>query len=131
MGDTDCGVSVAWHKVPYIKGGWAQWDAVGGEDSVTHFNQIRQGSSVNGNRSSPRFFILGDQISSLPGWQEGAIASAWGALKRPQGEIVPEVSQVPSSLALVEGIAAVGGQVAACIICPDQLTEQQEIKITV
>ena len=71
------GVAIAWQNIPYIKGGWAQWHVV--DNAVMHFNVIDQGTGVynaaNGQLSDPNFFIVGDQISSLPGWQEGAIAS--------------------------------------------------------
>ena len=53
----------------------------GGVYSPSHFNVIAQGSGVRdatGQASAPVFFVIGDQISSLPGWQEGAIASERG-----------------------------------------------------
>jgi len=115
------GVSVAWHRVPYIKGGWAQWDAVPPTEgsSVKYFNDIRHGSAIQGNDSAlPRFFIVGDQVSSLPGWQEGAIASAWEIVKRLRGEPIPLANKVPSSLALVEGIGAIGGELAYSVLGP-------------
>ncbi|MEO1085224.1 MAG: FAD-dependent oxidoreductase, partial [Acidobacteriota bacterium] len=67
------GVAIAWQNMPHIKGGWAQWHAV--KHPERHFNQLIQGTGVDGD-DAPVFFIIGDQVSSLPGWQEGAIASA-------------------------------------------------------
>ncbi len=95
--------------MPYIKGGWAQWHAVGdAEYAVEQFNIIAQGSGVyhGGVMSAPNFFIVGDQISSLPGWQEGAIASALNALTRagnPTLEI-PYLAALPDTRLMVEGI---------------------------
>ena len=52
------------------------------------------------------FFVVGDQLSSLPGWQEGAIAAALNALTRmarPDLEI-PHLEKLPDTRLLVEGI---------------------------
>jgi len=101
------GVAIAWQNIPYIKGGWAQWHVV--NNATTHFNVIDQGTGVynaNGQLSDPNFFIVGDQISSLPGWQEGAIASAMNAisrLTRPDLEI-PHLAALPDTRIMVEGI---------------------------
>lgn len=104
------GVAIAWQNMPYIKGGWAQWQALGDSDfAVKQFNIIAQGSGVykaNGELSDPNFFVVGDQISSLPGWQEGAIASALNALSRvcrPDLEI-PYLASLPDTRLIVEGI---------------------------
>lgn len=105
------GVAIAWQNMPYIKGGWAQWhvvDDVTGK-AVQHFNQLVQGSGVyssKGRLSKPVFFIIGDQVSSLPGWQEGAIASALNAISRicrPDLEI-PHLDALPDTRIMVEGI---------------------------
>ena len=101
------GVAIAWQNMPHIKGGWAQWHVV--DDAVDHFNVIAQGTGVanaKGKMSDPVFFIVGDQISSLPGWQEGAIASALNALSRmarPDLEI-PYLRSLPDTRLMVEGI---------------------------
>ncbi len=104
------GIAIAWQNMPYIKGGWAQWHAVGTSDyAVKQFNQLTQGSGVydsTGKLSEPNFFIVGDQVSSLPGWQEGAIASALNALSRlsrPDLEIA-HLSCLPDTRLMVEGI---------------------------
>lgn len=101
------GVAIAWQNMPYIKGGWAQWHVV--EDAVKHFNVLAQGTGVynaSGEISAPVFFIIGDQISSLPGWQEGAIASALNAisrLARPDLEVA-HLSCLPDTRVMVEGV---------------------------
>lgn len=101
------GIAIAWQNMPYLKGGWAQWHAV--ENPTMHFNVLDQGTGVHdrdGKLSDPVFFVVGDQISSLPGWQEGAVASALNALSRaarPDLEI-PHVSALPDTRLMVEGV---------------------------
>ncbi len=100
------GVAIAWQNMPYIKGGWAQWHVV--HKAVDHFNVLIQGTGVGDEdeASDPVFFIVGDQVSSLPGWQEGAIASALNAISRmcrPDLEI-PHLAVLPDTRLMVEGI---------------------------
>ena len=100
------GVAIAWQHMPYIKGGWAQWHLVGKDtcESVKHFNQLIQGTGIDGGQ--PNFFIVGDQLSSLPGWQEGAIAAALNALSRaayPHLKI-SHFASLPDTRVIVEGI---------------------------
>ncbi len=102
------GVAIAWQNIPFIKGGWAQWHTVG-SDAVSHFNVLSQGSGVaddDGTVGEPTFFIVGDQISSLPGWQEGAIASALNAVSRMARPdlAIPHLSALPDTRLMVEGI---------------------------
>jgi monoamine oxidase len=104
------GVAIAWQNMPYIKGGWAYWQAVGNDrDAARHFNNLSQGTGIHdaeGKLSDPVFFVVGDQLSSLPGWQEGAIAAALNALTRmarPDLEI-PHLAKLPDTRLLVEGI---------------------------
>jgi monoamine oxidase len=97
------GVTIAWQNMPYIKGGWAQWHNV--TDSVHHYNRIIQGTGVDGSKR-PTFFIVGDQVSSLPGWQEGAIASALNAisrLARPE-RMLPLLRALPDTRLMVESL---------------------------
>lgn len=99
----DTGVAIAWQKIPNIKGGWSQWHTV--TDSVKHFNAVIQGTTVAGS-DMPTFFVVGDQVSSLPGWQEGAIASALQALTRiaePKKKL-PYLKNLPDTRLMVEGV---------------------------
>ena len=95
--------------MPYIKGGWAQWQVIPTANAVQHFNDLSQGSGIydkNGKLSDPVFFVVGDQLSSLPGWQEGAIVAALKSLRRmayPKLEL-PQVNFVPDTRVMVEGI---------------------------
>jgi monoamine oxidase len=97
------GVAIAWQNMAHIKGGWAQWNYV--DDSVRHYNHIIQGTGVDG-AHNPCFFIVGDQTSSLPGWQEGAISSALSAISRLARPdlMLPFLSALPDTKLMVEGL---------------------------
>jgi monoamine oxidase len=99
----DRGVAIAWQNMAHIKGGWAQWNNV--IDSVGHYNHIIQGTGVDGARN-PSFFVVGDQVSSLPGWQEGAISSALNAISRLARPdlTLPYLSVLPDTKLMVEGL---------------------------
>lgn len=104
------GVAIAWQNMPYIKGGWSYWQSVGEpECAARHFNHLSQGTGVynaSGHLSDPKFFVVGDQLSSLPGWQEGAIAAALNALSRMARPdlLVPHLNRLPDTKLMVEGI---------------------------
>jgi monoamine oxidase len=64
---TELGLSIAWQQVPHQLGGWADWD----------WSKPEQAAAYNRLLSpDKRFFVCGDQVSYLSGWQEGAILSA-------------------------------------------------------
>ncbi len=93
------GVTIAWQKVPHQRGGWADWDP-GNPDHMRAYKQLLQPEG-NG-----RFYLLGDQCSPLPGWQEGAMMSAHYVIGQIQGIIpltVTEPVRVPDSVALTQG----------------------------
>lgn len=105
------GLAIAWQNMPHIKGGWAYWQAVGNSEYATkQFNAIAQGSGIVSEDSEKSgdaiFFIVGDQISSLPGWQEGAIASAINAVSRmaEPGKEVAYLKNLPDTRIMVEGV---------------------------
>ncbi|MFL6619009.1 MAG: NAD(P)/FAD-dependent oxidoreductase [Povalibacter sp.] len=65
----ESGVSIAWHQMNHMLGCAAQWD-----ESL--FNQwFRTLQTPVGNH-----YLIGDQVSYHPGWQEGAMASAHHAI---------------------------------------------------
>jgi monoamine oxidase len=66
----DLGLSIAWHHVPYQLGGWADWDKV----APAHYDTLLEPDG--------RVIVAGDQVSYLPGWQEGAMLSARHVLQR-------------------------------------------------
>lgn len=68
-------VSVPWHRMNHMMGCTAAWTE---ENRARYFSYLQQ--PVNG-----RHFLMGDQLSFHPGWQEGAFSSAhfaMGALSR-------------------------------------------------
>jgi monoamine oxidase len=65
----ETGVTVAWHQMNHMLGCAAQWD----EPLYKQWFTKLQAPSGN-------HFLIGDQVSYHPGWQEGAIASAHHAL---------------------------------------------------
>lgn len=105
------GLAIAWQNIPHIKGGWAYWQAVGDSKYATaQFNAIAQGSGIydesTGTHSDACFFIVGDQVSSLPGWQEGAIAAAINVISRmaEPGKEVAYLKNLPDTRLMVEGV---------------------------
>lgn len=63
---TELGLSVAWQHVPWQEGAWPAW----GNDQHDDVDYERL------LRPDKRFYVVGDQASTLPGWQEGAMMSA-------------------------------------------------------
>ncbi|HEX7829700.1 MAG TPA: FAD-dependent oxidoreductase [Thermoanaerobaculia bacterium] len=60
----DLGLSIAWKNVPHQLGGWAEdWKC-----NNPDYEQLL--------RPEKRFWVAGDQVSYLSGWQEGAVRSA-------------------------------------------------------
>src|SRR5262249_27428165 len=99
----DRGVAIAWQNMPHIKGGCAQWVHV--DSRLPHYNHIIQGTRIDGAKT-PDFFSVGDQVPSLPGWQEGAAASALSAISRlaSPGRVLPFLSVLPDTKLMVEGV---------------------------
>ena len=58
--------SVAWHRVQYNMGGWAEWDEEGRRTAYPVLCQ-----------PAGRIYLAGEHLSYLTGWQAGAIESAW------------------------------------------------------
>ncbi len=63
------GVTVPWHRMNYLMGCTAQWTEQARRD---YFETLQQPTG--------RHYLMGDQISYHPGWQEGAISSAHQAM---------------------------------------------------
>jgi monoamine oxidase len=60
----ELGVSIAWQNVPYQLGGWARdWTC----DQAVYERLLNP---------EGRFWVAGDQVSYLSGWQEGSVRSA-------------------------------------------------------
>jgi monoamine oxidase len=67
----ETGVSVAWHRMNHMLGCAARWD----EEKRGRYFSVLQSPAGN-------HFLIGDQVSYHPGWQEGALASALNAVER-------------------------------------------------
>lgn len=60
----ELGLSIAWKNVPYQLGGWADdWKC-----ATADYERLL--------KPEKRFWVAGDQVSYLSGWQEGAVRSA-------------------------------------------------------
>lgn len=69
----DTGLSIAWQQVPFIGGGWALWKR-GDKEQEKAYTRLLE--------PDKRFYVGGDQVSYLPGWQEGAVLSAYHVVKQ-------------------------------------------------
>jgi monoamine oxidase len=67
----DSAFSVAWHRVQYNLGGWADWNE---ESRKSAYPVLLEGEG--------RVLLAGEHLSYLTGWQAGAIESAWQQLAR-------------------------------------------------
>jgi monoamine oxidase len=67
----ECGVSVAWHRVPWTLGCSGSWTEAGREQ---HYDNL---CALDG-----RIVLAGEHASRLPTWQEGAVVSATDAITR-------------------------------------------------
>jgi len=72
----DLGLSIAWKNVPYQLGGWA-------DDWTCEDKQYERLLKPEG-----RFWVAGDQVSYLSGWQEGAVRSAHHVINRIAGVMI-------------------------------------------
>lgn len=93
------GVSIAWQNIPTQKGGWVDWEKLPENVQAVSYNELL--------KQDRGFYIVGDQVSDLPGWKEGAIASAinvFAQVSKVVGFAPLQFARVPSTRALVEGI---------------------------
>lgn len=65
------GVSVAWHRIPWMQGCFGIWNAASREQ---HYRSLAE---IDG-----RIVLAGEHVSYIPAWQEGAVLSALDAIKR-------------------------------------------------
>ena len=63
--------SVAWHRVQYNLGGWAEWTE---KTRAAAYPILLEGEG--------RVLLAGEHLSYLTGWQAGAIESAWQQIAR-------------------------------------------------
>jgi monoamine oxidase len=63
------GVSVAWSKIPFNRGAWAEWTRDGRQQAYALLLE-----------PDGPFYFAGEHMSWIPGWQEGAVLSAHEAI---------------------------------------------------
>ena len=69
--ESDGGVAVAWHRVPWLLGCFGQWsEAIRAE----HYKNM---CAIDG-----RIILAGEHVSMIPAWQEGAVLSSLDAIGR-------------------------------------------------
>ena len=75
--DTDFsnGVSVSWHRVPWVLGCYGIW-----RDRAGQYDIVAQGDG--------RTYFAGEHVSHIPAWQEGAILSALDTLPRLHARVI-------------------------------------------
>ncbi len=95
----ETGMSIAWQNVPYIGGGWAEWNS-GNPDHAKAYQRLLKGDG--------RFHVGGDQVSYLPGWQEGAILSAYHVVNLILGSSKQLEATVSDSLPAPDSASATG-----------------------
>ncbi|UGQ15061.1 FAD-dependent oxidoreductase [Yinghuangia sp. ASG 101] len=96
---TDRAISIAWHKVPHQLGAWADWSPDVPEHKEMYSTLIHPQGENN-------FLVIGDQVSALPGWQEGALMSAEWAYELITGgtrSVRAPVRRVPHARSLTTG----------------------------
>jgi monoamine oxidase len=91
------GISIAWQNVPFQGGGWADW-------KPTQTREYTRLLHPEGN-----FWVAGDQVSYLPGWQEGAVLSAQYVVRQLAGPRLKlgapaPVGRAPNADAVVLGL---------------------------
>ena len=68
----DKGVSIAWQNVLFQEGCSANWSRADAQQAELDYERLL----LPDPDMKCRFFVVGDQVSTLPGWQEGALMSA-------------------------------------------------------
>lgn len=123
----DHGLTVAWQNIKTQRGGWVDWTKIDDQTKDPDLNyhdilRIRKSTILQRAEHAQHesaewvyntlqegddgFYIVGDQLSALPGWQEGAVSSAFvafGLCVKMQGFSAPKLRQVPFTAQLVEG----------------------------
>jgi len=73
----ECGVAVAWHRVPWMLGGNSDWSE---ENRAAHYDDL---CALDG-----RIVLAGEHASRIPGWQEGAVTSVTDAVMRLHAKVM-------------------------------------------
>ncbi|HWN10263.1 MAG TPA: FAD-dependent oxidoreductase [Pyrinomonadaceae bacterium] len=94
---SDKAVSIAWQNIPNEGGGWANWNPASGDHTKAYARLLAP---------DRRFHVMGDQVSQLPGWQEGAMMSAQHVVEQIAGrrlKSVPTIIRAPNTRRLIHG----------------------------
>jgi monoamine oxidase len=94
---SDKAISIAWQNIPNEGGGWANWDP-GSPAHAQAYSRLLA--------PDRRFYVTGDQVSQLPGWQEGAMMSAQHVVEQIGGrrlKTVPRILRAPNTRRLNQG----------------------------
>jgi len=94
---SDKAVSIAWQNIPNEGGGWANWNPASGDHTKAYARLLAP---------DRRFYVVGDQVSQLPGWQEGAMMSAQHVVEQIGGrrlKTVPRILRAPNTRRLIHG----------------------------
>jgi monoamine oxidase len=97
MVPSDKAISIAWQNIPNEGGGWANWDPTNKDHAKAYSRLLAP---------DRRFFVTGDQVSQLPGWQEGAMMSAQHVVEQIGGRrmlTVPSIKRAPNTRRLNQG----------------------------
>jgi monoamine oxidase len=94
---SDKAISISWQNIPSEGGVWADWKP-GSEADAKAYSRLLA--------PDRRFYVVGDQVSQLPGWQEGAMMSAQHVVEQIGGrrlKTVPKVLHAPNTRRLIQG----------------------------
>lgn len=94
---SDKAISIAWQNIPNEGGGWANWDPNNDNHTKAYSRLLAP---------DRRFYVTGDQVSQLPGWQEGAMMSAEHVMQQIAGKGLlkaPQVIHAPNTRRLIHG----------------------------
>src|SRR5688572_12282872 len=94
---SDKAISIAWQNIPNEGGGWANWDPHSDDHAKAYKRLLTP---------DRRFYVTGDQVSQLPGWQEGAMMSAQHVIEQIGGRrklMVPQDLRAPNTRRLIHG----------------------------
>lgn len=92
-------VSIAWHQAEGQCGCGALWDMSKAEERRAYQRLLAPDG---------RFFVMGDQVSPLSGWIEGAFMSSEHAVLQITGQrptLVSEMQRSPAALRMMNGVA--------------------------
>lgn len=94
---TDHAATVAWARVPFQSGGWANWHGANHPEHEPAFKRLQEPAG--------RLIAIGDQISPWPGWQEGCVLTAERAVDIVNGDHSGETTwdDVPYSRFITDG----------------------------